>query len=253
MCIATHRTFWRGFLYTKRAYMKLKSMIVMGVALLASQAGAGEQQVLKTQKDRVNYAIGVNMANNLKQQGIEIDQDLVIKGMTDAFSGRALLLTDDELRKSISHYQNAVRQKQGLAAKARMNAAEENKKAGEAFLAENGKREGVVTLPSGLQYKILKAGSGRIPTGSDLVECITRGTLIDGTEFDNSGRTGKPAVLKVNDGVIRGRIEALKLMPVGSKWQIFIPSHLAYGERGRGREIGPNETLVIEIELLAIK
>jgi FKBP-type peptidyl-prolyl cis-trans isomerase FklB len=131
-------------------------------------------------------------------------------------------------------------------------AAEDNKKAGESFLAENKKKEGVVTLPSGLQYKVLKAGDGKKPTDTDTVECNYRGTHIDGTEFDSSYRTGQPATFKVA-GVIPGWREALKLMPVGSKWQIFVPSQLAYGTRGKPGSVGPNAALIFEVELLAIK
>jgi len=228
-------------------------MVLLAIALPAVQVRAGEPTKLTTQKDQVNYAIGVNMANILKQQGIAVDEDLVIKGMKDVFAGRKILLTDEELRKSINQYQTAVRQKQGVAAKAKMVTAEANRKAGEAFLAENRKKEGVVTLPSGLQYKILKAGDGKRPTGSDSIECNYRVTHVNDTEIDSTSRTGKPATFKVNDGAFQGRSEALKLMTVGSKWQLFIPPQLAYGERGRGKDIGPDETLIYEVELLAIK
>jgi len=222
--------------------------VVLAVVLLAAAAYAGEQPELKTDKDKVNYSIGVNIIGNIKQQGVEIDLDLVMKGMKDASSGGKLLLSDEEIRNGIDKYQTAVRQKRTqMTAKA----AEENKKDGEAFLAENKKKEGVVALPSGLQYKILKTGDGKKPSGVDTVECNYRGTLINGTEFDSSHRTGKPATFKVG-GVIPGWTEALKLMPVGSKWQLFIPSQLAYGERGSGR-IGPNATLIFEVELVAIK
>jgi FKBP-type peptidyl-prolyl cis-trans isomerase len=227
--------------------MRLKG-IVLGLLLLATQVHAGEQPLLKTDKDKVNYAVGVNIINSIKQQGVEIDLDLVLQGMKDASSGGKLLLDDEELRKAIEQYQVAVRQKR---AQMTAKAAEENKKAGEAFLAENKKKEGVITLPSGLQYKILKTGDGKKPTDADTVECQYRGTFVDGTEFDNSVRTGKPATVKVT-AVIPGWREALKLMPTGSKWQLFIPSQLAYGERGSGR-IGPNATLIFEVELLAIK
>ena len=157
-------------------------------------------------------------------------------------------MPDEELRKAIDQYQIAVRQKRSqMMAKT----AEENKKEGEAFLTENQKKEGVVTLPSGLQYKVLKEGDGRKPTDADTVECNYRGTLVNGTEFDSSYRTGKPAMFKVS-GVIPGWAEALKLMPEGSKWQLFVPSGIAYGEKGKGI-IGPNATLIFEVELVAVK
>lgn len=210
---------------------------------------AEEPVVLKTQKDAVNYAIGVNMIANLKQQGIEIDLDLVMKGMKDAFSGGKLLMTDGELHKSIIFYHNELRRNQ---TKVRAAAAESNKKEGEAFLADNKSKEGVVTLPSGVQYRVVKAGDGNKPTDADTVECHYRGTLINGTEFGSSHQTGNPATVKVAS-VILGWREALKLMPVGSTWQLFIPPELGYGERGSSGPIGPSATLIYEVELLAIK
>ncbi|HWR73002.1 MAG TPA: FKBP-type peptidyl-prolyl cis-trans isomerase [Nitrospirota bacterium] len=221
---------------------------ILGTALLAVQVSAGEPPELKTDKDKVNYAIGVNFIGNIKRQGIDIDLDLVIQGMKDAHTGGKLLLTDDELRKAISKYQVAARQKRSQVGS---KVAEESKKAGVAFLAENKKKEGIVALPSGLQYKVHKTGEGKKPTDADTVECHYRGTLINGAEFDSSYRSGKPATFKMSE-VIPGWSEALKLMPVGSKWQLFIPPQLAYGERGGGR-IGPNTTLIFEIELLGIK
>jgi FKBP-type peptidyl-prolyl cis-trans isomerase FklB len=189
------------------------------------------------------------MIGNIRQQGVEIDLDLVMQGMKDAYSGGKLLMTDEDLRNAISQYQVAVRQKRSMIM---AKAAEDNKKSGESFLAENAKKEGVATLPSGLQYKVLKAGEGKKPTDADTVECHYRGALIDGTEFDSSHRTGKPGIFKVAE-VIAGWREALKLMPVGSRWQIFVPSQLAYGARGKGGSIGPNATLIFEVELIAIK
>lgn len=228
--------------------VKLFTLIV-GLGLLAVQAAAGDATTLKTDKERVNYAIGVNIISNIRQQGVDIDLDLVLKGMQDAYSGAKLPLSDEELRKAIEQYHVAVRQKRGQMT---ARASEDNRKAGEAFLAENKKKEGVVTLPSGLQYKIIKAGDGRKPSDTDTVECNYRGTLLNGTEFDSSRRTGKPATFKVS-GVIPGWREALKLMPVGSIWQLVVPSSLAYGERGTGGTIGPNATLIFEVELVAIK
>ncbi len=229
--------------------MKLKWMAGLGLGLLAVQVSAQEPLALKTQKDKVSYTIGVQAARNFKSQGIDINPDLVVKGLRDALSGEKLLMTEDDVRATMTAFQEDLRQKQ---AQARKTAGEDNKKAGEAFLAENGKKEGVVSLPSGLQYKILKAGEGKKPTEADTIVCNYRGTLIDGTEFDSSYGSGKPATFGLK-GVIPGFREALKLMPVGSKWQFFIPPNLAYGERGAGNAVGPNATLVFEVELISIQ
>jgi len=230
--------------------MTLKWMAVLAVALLAAQAIAEEPLVLKTQKEKESYAIGVEMARNFKRQGIEVDLDIVMRGMKDVLAGDKLLLTDNDLLTTMNMFASELRRKK---ASARLTAALDNKKEGEEFLAANKTKEGVVTLPSGLQYKILKAGDGKKPTEADTVECQYRGTLIDGTEFDSTYRTGQPIAFKLSDiYLISGLREALKLMPVGSKWQLFIPHQLAYGQRGKGR-IGPNETLIYELELVAIK
>jgi FKBP-type peptidyl-prolyl cis-trans isomerase FklB len=208
-----------------------------------------ETSVIKTQKDQVNYAIGVNLIGNFKKQGVDIDLNLVMKGMEDAFAGNKLLLSDAEVGRAIKQYQAEVRR---MRAKIIIREAEENKKAGETFLLENKKKKGVVTLPSGLQYQILKSGDGKKPSASDTVVCHYRGKFINGKEFDSSYRMGHPATFKVS-GIISGWGEALKLMPVGSKWNIFIPSQLAYGDRGASGTIGANATLIFEVELLAIK
>jgi FKBP-type peptidyl-prolyl cis-trans isomerase len=229
--------------------MKLKWITVFGCLLLATQAIADEKTAIKTQKDKVSYGIGVDMARNFTQLGMEFDADILVKGFKDALSGGKLLMAEEDMRETLYAYQVELNQKRAKAMKA---AAEENKKIGDAFLAENKKKEGVVTLPSGLQYKIIKAGDGQKPTDADTVECHYRGALINGTEFDSSYRAGKPAVFKVN-GLIAGWTEALKLMPVGSKWQLFVPPELAYRERGAGRIIGPNATLIFDLELLAVK
>jgi FKBP-type peptidyl-prolyl cis-trans isomerase len=231
--------------------MTLKLMLVaLGVFLLALQASAEETLILKTQKDMGSYAMGVEILRNFKRQGIDIDLDIVIRGMKDAAAGNKLLLSDADLQTSLSMFRSEQRRKQ---AEARLTAQQDNKKKGEVFLAENKTKEGVVTLPSGLQYKILKAGSGKKPTEGDTVECRYRGTHIDGTEFDSSYRSEQQQTTTLQvSGVISGWREALKLMPVGSKWQLFIPSRLAYGQRGAGL-IGPYETLIFEIELVNIK
>jgi len=191
----------------------------------------------------------MDLGKQLKTRSVEIDPTVFERGLKDALSGSKTLLTEEEARAVIADLQKALMVKQAAAAKA---AGEKNKAEGEAFLAANKAKEGVVTLPSGLQYKILKAGDGRKPTEADTVECHYRGSLTDGTEFDSSYRRAQPVTLKVKGGVIPGWAEALLLMPVGSKWQVFVPSNLAYGERGAGA-IGPNATLVFEIELVSIK
>ncbi len=240
--------------------MTRKWIAIFGVLLLAAQctgepqAPKGEQQAskeatIKSDKDKVSYGIGVSVAKNFKKQGIEVDVELMAKGLKDEFSGAKLLVSDEEMNKALSAYQTELRQK---AMEAKKTSAENNRKEGEAFLAENKKKEGVMTLPSGLQYKVLKAGTGKKPGPEDMVEVHYRGTLINGTEFDSSIKAGKPIIFQVT-GVIPGWTEALKLMPAGSKWQLFIPPNLAYGERGSGAIIGPNATLIFEVELLAVK
>jgi FKBP-type peptidyl-prolyl cis-trans isomerase FklB len=228
--------------------MKRRWLAVLAVGLWIVPASAQDATVLKTQKDKVSYGIGVAMARNLKRQGMEVDEDGLIKGMKDELSGAKLLMSDSELRDTMMALQTEMRQKQEQALK---TASTENQKQGDAFLTENKTKQGVVTLPSGLQYKILKAGEGKKPTDADTVECQYRGTLVNGTEFDSSYPTGKPVSFKVSQ-VIVGWQEALKLMPVGSKWQLVIPPQLAYGDRGAGA-IGPNSTLIFEVELLSIK
>jgi FKBP-type peptidyl-prolyl cis-trans isomerase FklB len=229
--------------------MVLRWLTLIGVVLLAAQVSAAEKPVLKTQQDKVNYGIGVYVGRNFKQQKMDLNLDLVIQGLKDEMKGEKLLLDENELKQVMTLFQAELRKKQKQAMKA---AGEDNKKEGDAFLAENKKKEGVVTLPSGLQYKVLTKGEGKKPAEKDTVEVQYRGTLINGTEFDSSQRRGKAAVFKVSD-VIPGWREALQLMPVGSKWQLVVPPMLAYGERGAGQQIGPNATLIFEVELLGIK
>lgn len=237
--------------------MKLKTALI-GIAILcgllpAVQATAEEkpaqESVLKTQRDRVNYAIGVNLIGNFKQQGIDIDLDKLIMGMKDAHAGGKLLLNDEEIRIAIHQYQLAVRQKWSpIKAKAAAAAL----KQGTDFLAANKAKPGVQVLPSGLQYKILKAGEGKTPTDADTVEIKVRGTFVNGHEIKGPIPTGNTMSIKVGDA-IPGWNEALKLMPSGSVWEVFVPSQLAYGTQGKAPQIGPNETLIYEIELLGIK
>jgi FKBP-type peptidyl-prolyl cis-trans isomerase FklB len=229
--------------------MKLQWMVVLGVVFLASQLGAQESQGLKNEKEKLSYGMGMEIANNLKRQSVDLDTDLFIKGMKDALSGGKTLMTEREARDAIMAFQKEMMAKQKETSKI---AGEKNKKEGEAFLEENKKKEGVITLPSGLQYKVIKPGTGRKPKATETVKVHYRGTLIDGTEFDSSLQRKEPATFPVNR-VIPGWTEALQLMEEGAKWQLFIPSKLAYGERGQGPKIGPNAALVFEVELIAIQ
>ena len=204
---------------------------------------------LKTQKDKVSYAIGLNLGKNLHRDSVDVDTNLLLRGLKDALADSKPLLTDDEMRSVIMVLQGEVNQRQ---AEKMQQAGATNKKEGEAFLAANKTKPGVVALPSGLQYKVLKEGSGPKPTASDSVVCNYRGVLLDNKEFDSSYKRGQPATFQVGQ-VIKGWMEALQLMPAGSKWQLFIPSELAYGDRGNGREIEPNATLIFEVELLSIQ
>jgi FKBP-type peptidyl-prolyl cis-trans isomerase FklB len=214
----------------------------------ATAAAKPKPLVLTTEKDKQSYAIGLNVGKSLHRDDIDVDPKIVLQGLQDAMADGKVLLTDDQIKTVMTGLQNQVRQKQE---EKRQALAESNKKDGAAFLAANATKEGVVTLPSGLQYKVLTPGTGAKPTATDSVLCNYRGTLLDNTEFDSSYKRGQPATFPVS-GVIKGWTEALQLMPAGSKWQLFIPADLAYGERAQG-PIGPNATLVFELELLSIQ
>jgi len=234
-------------------------MMLLGNVLAQQTSAANPQQspapetqnnpALKTQKDKVSYAIGMNIGANLHRQSVDVNPKVLQQGLEDALAGGKTLLSEDEARATLTEFQNDMRKKQQ---EKMQQAGEANKKEGEAFLAANKAKDGVVALPSGLQYKILTSGTGPKPTASDSVVCNYRGTLIDGKEFDSSYTRGQPATFPVS-GVIKGWTEALQLMPVGSKWQLFVPSELAYGDRGTGPDIGPNATLIFEVELLSIQ
>jgi FKBP-type peptidyl-prolyl cis-trans isomerase FklB len=204
---------------------------------------------LKTQKDKTSYAMGMNFGTGLRKQSIDIDPAILARGLKDAFANGKTLLTEEEARAVLTQLQSDLRKKQEEMAE---QAAEANKKQGLAFLEANKAKDGVVALPSGLQYKVLTEGTGPKPAATDTVVCNYRGTLLDNTEFDSSYKRGQPATFPVT-GVIKGWTEALQLMPVGSKWELFVPSELAYGERGAGGAIGPNATLIFEVELLSIQ
>jgi FKBP-type peptidyl-prolyl cis-trans isomerase FklB len=225
--------------------MKIRMIIILAFLFLVSQVNAQENLVLKNQKDKMSYIIGMDIGNNLKKQSIDVEPNILVKGVKDALTGGKPLLTEQEIRETMTAFQNEMRVKQEVVAR-------KNKEQGDSFLAENKKKEGVKTLQSGLQYKVIKVGVGKKPKLNDYVTTHYRGTLIDGTEFDSSYKRGQPATFQVS-GVIPGWTEALQLMETGAKWQLFIPSNLAYGERGSGGVIGPNATLIFEIELISIQ
>ncbi len=204
---------------------------------------------LNTDKDKVSYAIGMNIGSAMKRDGVDVDTAILLRGLKDALAGSKLLLTDQEAQTVMTALRADLQKKQELK---QQQLADTNKKEGDAFLEANKTKEGVVALPSGLQYKILQEGTGPKPAATDTVTVNYRGTLLNGTEFDSSYKRGQPATFGVGQ-IIKGWTEALQLMPVGSKWQLFIPADLAYGARGAGRDIGPNSTLVFEVELVSIQ
>lgn len=229
--------------------MKLGWIVVLSIFLMTSQVFAEEQTSLKSQKDKVSYIIGVDIGSNLKSRLIDIDPELLMKGLKDGLAGNKPLLSDTEIHETMNAFKEEMAKKQEQEMK---KLSEKNKKEGEAFLAENKKKEGVVTLPSGLQYKVITEGTGKTPTATDTVTVNYRGTLVDGTEFDSSYKRGQPITFAVS-GVIKGWTEALQLMKEGAKWQLFIPSDLAYGDKGAGNVIGPNATLIFDVELISAK
>jgi FKBP-type peptidyl-prolyl cis-trans isomerase FklB len=215
-------------------------------------AKSATAMTLKTQKEKASYALGMKIGGDLRKQGVNtaVDPALAARGFKDALAGNKLQLTDDEMRTVLMQLQSEVRDKQQAKSHEEGAAA---RKQGQDFLAANKSKEGILTLPSGLQYKILKEGVGPKPTANDTVSCNYRGTLLNGKEFDSSYKSGKPEPVSFPvSGVIKGWTEALQLMPVGSKWQLFIPADMAYGDRGAGSDIGPGETLIFEVELLSI-
>jgi len=227
--------------------MKTSFLIIAASVALASLAPAAETE-LKDQKDKVSYSIGIDIGNTLKRQLIDVNADLLNRGIRDGLSGAKPLLTDEQVKETMSTFQKDMMAKQAAAKKA---AGEKNTAEATKFLAENKTKEGVKTTASGLQYKVLKEGTGPTPKATDTVKVNYRGTTIDGTEFDSSYKRGQPASFPVNR-VIKGWTEGLQLMKVGSKYQLFVPADLAYGERGAGSDIGPNATLIFDVELLGI-
>jgi len=232
-----------------RNLIRLASITAISLGIAACNNKASENQPLESQLQKASYSYGVDVATRLKQQGVELDVNALNRGIADAYTGVTLALDDEARQQAKTDFQAELRESM---AKKQTETAEKNLTAGKAFLEENGKKPGVITTESGLQYKILTTGDGKQPKDTDTVTTHYKGTLIDGREFDSSYKRDKPASFPVS-GVIKGWTEALQLMHVGDKWQLFIPSDLAYGATKRSELIEANSTLIFEIELLGIK
>lgn len=228
--------------------MYFTTLLVVG---LAGCQSSGEKDVkLETQKDKVSYSIGMNVGKNLNRDSIEVNFDALLRGLRDAKADSASrLMTDAQIQETMTTFQQEMQNKQMENARL---AGEKHKKEGESFLAENGKKPGVVTLPSGLQYLVVTAGKGKTPKLTSTVTTHYVGRLLDGTEFDSSIKRGEPATFPCN-GVIKGWTEALQLMKEGDKWELYIPPSLGYGESGAGGVIPPNATLIFQVELISVK
>ena len=227
-------------------------MVILGACGKAAGESAAKPlkiEDLNNQKKKVSYAIGLDIGKNFKERAMDIDMEILIQGLRDAQGGGQPLLNAEEIQKVMTQFQqNMMKAEQ----EKRMGQAQGNKAKEEAFLKENAKKPGIKITASGLQYMVISTGTGPLPKLTDTVKVHYRGTLLDGTEFDSSYKRNQPAVFQLK-GVIKGWTEALQLMKVGSKYQIFLPSNLAYGENGAGQVIGPNATLIFEVELLSIE
>jgi FKBP-type peptidyl-prolyl cis-trans isomerase FklB len=229
----------------KASGMKLIIMFVLTIFLPFGVSLAGEKPVLKEEKDRVSYSVGYQIGGDLEKQRMDIDPDALLKGIEDALAEAEPKLSLEEMRATLLEMKKKILAEQRQQKQA---TAEKYRGEGREFLAENAKKEGVITLPSGLQYKILREGTGKKPGPTDKVTIHYRGTLIEGTEFGSSYRKGEPATFYVN-GVIQGLTEALQLMKEGAKWQLFIPADLAYGERGPVGE----RAVIYDVELISVE
>ena len=229
--------------------MKLKYLTPLAVLAFVAPALADNPAVLKDQRDKASYSIGVKIGADMKANALDLNSEALVTGLQDGISGAKPQLSDKERADSLMAFEQDLQKKEIERLK---QLAEKNKKEGAEFLAANKAKEGVKALPSGLQYKVLAEGKGTQPKPTDQVTVNYRGTFLDGTEFDNSYKRGEPITFPVN-GVIKAWSEALPLMKTGAKWQLFVPAELAYGEKGAGRAIGPNSTLIFEVELVGIK
>jgi FKBP-type peptidyl-prolyl cis-trans isomerase FklB len=229
--------------------MKHVLTVILGIAFLFSACHVEEKIEIKDQNDKTSYSVGYQVGGDFKRQGVDLNPEAFVKGVQDALAGDKPLVTPEEMNQTLVDLKRRIMATEQEKLK---KMSEKNLADGEAFRAENGKKEGVKTLPSGLQYKVLSEGAGKTPTKSDTVTVHYRGTFMNGTEFDSSIARGQPATFKV-DGVIPGWTEALQLMKEGAKWELFIPPELAYGERGMPPRIPPQSTLIFEVELMSVK
>ena len=222
---------------------------LVGIITLSNVCVADDKLVLKDEKDRINYSVGYQIGGDFSDQGMTLEPEILVQGIEDAISQGQPMMTPEEMRTTLVNFKKMIVAAQNEQHKA---VAENNRVEGQEFLAQNSKKEGVVVLPSGLQYRIIKEGKGEAPQPSDTVTVHYRGRLVDGTEFDSSYSRNEPATFPANR-VIQGWQEALLLMKPGAKYELFIPPELAYGKSGGGGKIGPNSTLIFEVELLAIE
>ena len=229
--------------------MKMKLVAAALSLAMSSAIAATDTPALQTDMDKLSYSIGSDLGKNFKRQGIDINPTVMAKGIQDGMSGGALLLTEQQMKYVLNKFQKDLMAKRTAEFNKK---AEDNKAKGEAFLTANKAKTGVVALADGLQYKIVKAGTGAKPGKDDTVTVEYTGRLISGEVFDSTEKTGKPATFKLSQ-VIPGWTEALQLMPAGSTWEVYVPSNLAYGQRSVGGPIGPNETLIFNIHLISVK
>lgn len=224
----------------------MKKILLISLGLALASSAIADDHGLKTIEQKASYTLGADIAKNFRAQGLEIDVKSFSQGLEDALKNRKLKLTEEEMMSAINTVKQRMQQQQ---LEKQQSQARTNLDEGEAFLAQNAKKEGVITLDSGVQYKVLTKGEGSSPTAEDTISAHYRGTLLDGTEFDSSYKRDTPLTLQMGS-VIKGWGEVLKIMKPGSKWEVYIPAHMAYGERGAGDAIGPNQTLIFTIELI---